>query len=101
MDSTKNSSVSDQSLLCIAAGYVDIDCGLREGDVPSVVEILESPACCYMDCDDDDDDDDDSCPAAAVRCSQVGLISSNATYNATCRFALSTVTPTALLEQGV
>ena len=75
----------------VSAGYVDIDCGLREGDVPSVRRILESPACCYMDCDDDNDDGDDSCPAAAVRCSQVGLSVVNAIYNATCRFVPSTV----------
>ena len=85
------------SPVCIAVGYIDIDCGLREGDVPSVMKILESPACCSMDCDDDDiDGDDDSCPATAVRCSQVGLITVNATYNATCQFALNTVTSASL-----
>ena len=89
-------SVSETPV-CIVTGYVDIDCGLREGDVPSVMRILESPACCYMDCDDDDDNDndsdnDDTCPATSVRCSRVGLITVNATYNAICRFVLSTVT---------
>jgi len=52
-----------------------------------------------MDCDDDDDDDDDddSCPATAVRCLQVGLLTVNATFNAKCRFALNTVTATSLI----
>jgi len=83
-------------MVIVTAGYIDVDCGLREGDIPSVMRILESPACCYMDCDDNVsvDDDDDSCPATAVRCSQVGLSTVNATYNAMCRFALNTVTST-------
>ena len=84
-------------VVIVTVGYIDVDCGLREGDVPSVMRILESPACCYMDCDDNvshnDDDDDDSCPATAVRCSQVGLSTINATYNATCKFVSETVTP--------
>jgi len=68
-----------------------------------VIKILESPACCYMDCDDnesDNDDDDDSCPATAVRCSQVGLNTVNATYNATCRFAVNTVTSSSLINDA-
>ena len=86
------------TMMIVAVGYIDVDCGLREGDVPSVMKVLESPACCYMDCDDDEsDDDDDSCPVTAVRCSQVGLITVNATYNATCQFALNTVTSASLI----
>ena len=83
-----------------AVGYIDVDCGLREGDVPSVMKVLESPACCYMDCDDNEsDDDDESCPVTAVRCSQVSLNTVNATYNATCQFALIMVTPVSLIAQ--
>jgi len=87
-------------MVIVAVGFIDVDCKLREGDVPSVMKVLESPACCSMDCDDnesDDDDDDDSCPATAVRCSQVGLITVNATYNATCQFAVNTVTSASLI----
>jgi len=87
--------------VCIAVGFIDVDCGLRDGDVPLVIKILDSPACCSMDCDDNesdnDDDDDDSCPATAMPCSQVGLITVNATYNATCQFVSDTVTPISLL----
>jgi len=86
-------------MCCVtAAGYIDVDCGLREDDVPSVMEIMESPACCSVDCDDDDDDDGDfNCPPIGDRCAQVALSTINATYNATCRFLLSTVILTLMI----
>jgi len=73
-------NVITESIISVA-GYIDIDCGLSEDDIPSVVKILESPAGCNVDCDDDD-----GCPASAVQCSRVGLNTVNATYNATCLF---------------
>ena len=74
-----------------ALGFIDVDCGLREGDVPSVTDILESHACCSMECEGDD------CTPREDRCSQVGLRTINATYNATCRFTVNIVRTQSLL----
>jgi len=73
------------------SGYIDVDCGLRTSDIPSVTGILESPACCSMHCEGDD------CVPGQDRCSQVTLHVTNATYNATCRFQVSTVRDKTLL----
>ena len=74
-------------------GYTDVDCGLRESDVPSVTGILETPACCSIQCEDDD------CLPRDERCTHVGLRTINATYNATCRFQVNTVRPPVLLSE--
>ena len=69
---------------------MDVDCGLRTSDVPSVTDVLETNACCPV-----------QCVGANCRptqrnvdnttCDEVALRTVNATYNATCRFQLSTV----------
>jgi len=71
----------------LAAEYIDVDCGVSRGVRPDVTDILESPACCSIECEGDD------CPPREDRCSQVGLRTINATYNATCRLQVNTVRP--------
>jgi len=77
--------ISDLSVSFCCTGHIDVDCGLSTSDVPSVTGILESPACCSMHCEGDD------CVPRQDRCSQVTLQVINATYDATCRFQVSTV----------
>jgi len=71
--------------MSVVAGFIDVDCGLTTDDVPSVLDVLNVPACCNMHCEGDD------CLARQDRCAQVSLRTVNATYNATCRFQVSTV----------
>lgn len=71
-------------------GYIDVDCGLSTSALPSVTGILDTPACCSMQCEDEEDD---GCIPRGDRCTYVGLQTANATYNATCRFQVNTVRP--------
>ena len=71
----------------LTAGYVDVDCGLRDSDVPDVTGILESPSCCSVDCEDDD-----CLTSEGGGCNEVVLSTVNAVYNATCRLQVNTVT---------
>ena len=74
----------DNETFNFIAGYIDVDCSLSASAVPSVIGIVESPACCSVQCESD------VC-VRQNRCSQVTLQVTNATYNATCRFQVSTV----------
>jgi len=70
----------------VAIGYIDVDCGLRESDIPSVSSVLDTPACCSMQCEGDDD-----CIPREDRCAQVSLQTINAVYDARCRFQVKPV----------
>jgi len=74
-----------------AAGYIDVDCGIRRDAVPSVDGFLADPPCCSMDCTGDD------CPPTQDRCARVVLRTTNAIDKAHCRFDVNTVRPTSLL----
>jgi len=73
-----------ENALC-AVGYTDVDCALTATDIPSVTGILETPACCSMQCEGD------ACIPRHERCAQVELQTVNAIYNAVCRFQVNTV----------
>jgi len=80
-----------KTVILAAAEFIDVDCGVSRGVRPKVTDILESPACCSMECEGDE------CPPREDRCSQVGLRTINAIYNATCRFQVNTVRAPSLL----
>jgi len=69
-----------------ATGYIDVDCGLRTSDIPSVIGVLQSGSCCSVQCEVDG-----NCSLPADRCAEVVLQTVNATHNATCRFLVNTV----------
>jgi len=75
-----------------ATGYIDVDCGLRTSDIPSVIGVLQSGSCCSVQCEVDG-----NCSLPADRCAEVVLQTVNATHNATCRFLVNTVRSATLL----
>jgi len=83
----------DYDFFVFAAGYIDVDCGIRRDAVPSVDGLLATSPCCSMDCTGDD------CPPTQDRCAELGLLTTDAISKATCRFDVNTVRPTSLLTE--
>ena len=73
--------------MCVfAAGYIDVDCGLRTSDIPSVIGVLQSGSCCSVRCELGG-----NCSLPADSCAGVPLQTVKATHNSTCRFTVNTV----------